>query len=148
MLQCLWVKPHRQKHELSSMSNIGLLLLGIRSLKAGTESGLDQHRPCQNDPTLFFLGILSSMVLIACITIPSLHQELVGVIGRVGSGKTTFLQTIIGELYPLEHFSSTDGADAVVACAKANINKGKQSSSHNLWFLNDNVSMKYMLFLR
>eukprot|EP00434_Breviolum_minutum_P039588 symbB.v1.2.035158.t1/scaffold4674.1/size36665/2 len=27
--------------------------------------------------------------------------ELVGVIGRVGSGKTTFLQTIIGELYPL-----------------------------------------------
>jgi len=29
-------------------------------------------------------------------------EELVGVIGRVGSGKTTFLQTIIGELYPLE----------------------------------------------
>lgn len=25
-----------------------------------------------------------------------------GVIGRVASGKTTFLQTIIGELYPLE----------------------------------------------
>eukprot|EP00435_Cladocopium_sp_Y103_P060631 s313_g22.t1 len=38
--------------------------------------------------------------------------ELVGVIGRVGSGKTTFLQTIIGELYPLEH-SFVEAPDTV-----------------------------------
>ena len=38
--------------------------------------------------------------------LPPLHyswlKELVAVIGRIGSGKTTFLQTIIGELYPLQ----------------------------------------------
>ncbi|CAK9013622.1 unnamed protein product [Durusdinium trenchii] len=37
--------------------------------------------------------------------------ELVGVIGRVGSGKTTFLQTIIGELYPIEN-SFVEAPDA------------------------------------
>ena len=39
-------------------------------------------------------------------------KELVGVIGRVGSGKTTFLQTIIGELYPLPCLGGSRGRNA------------------------------------
>lgn len=50
-------------------------------------------------------------LLESCTDILVATKELVGVIGRVGSGKTTFLQTIIGELYPLPCLGGSRGSN-------------------------------------